>query len=165
MGKLSGAVSLISVILFLMYILVEKIVKKKELSIKIQTLPNAPLVDLDSVAYNLPSSSTIVLIHFNSSCDHCKYELREIKEKLSAFADTPIVLMSSENLATIKKTAIDFDIDSLPNVHFAKINAEHVFDTFGSLFLPHIFIYGKDRKLIKEFKGEAKVEAIVKYLP
>ncbi|MFM7853102.1 MAG: hypothetical protein ACKO96_14580 [Flammeovirgaceae bacterium] len=48
---------------------------------------------------------------------------------------------------------------------FAKINTEVVFDTFGSVSIPHIFIYDNEHKLIKEFKGETKMEAILQYLP
>ena len=160
-----GFVSLFAFMLFLAFGIIGKVVTKKELLNRIQTLPKAQLVDLDSLAYTLPSFSSTCLIHFNSGCEHCQYELREIKKNLAAFSNTQVVLMSSENIAVIKKASIDFGLDSLPNIHFTKINAEHVFDTFGSISIPHIFIYGKDRKLIKEFKGETKMEAILKYLP
>jgi hypothetical protein len=73
--------------------------------------------------------------------------------------------MSSESIKVIKRTSVDFGLEGIPNIHFVKINPEHVFETFGSLSLPHIFIYGNDRKLIKEFKGETKMDAILKYLP
>lgn len=72
--------------------------------------------------------------------------------------------MSSENISIIKKTSEDFGLAGLTNIHFTKINARDVFDTFGSVSVPHVFIYGKDSKLIKEFKGETKVEAILKYI-
>jgi hypothetical protein len=40
-----------------------------------------------------------------------------------------------------------------------------VFENYGSLSVPHLFLYGADRKLIKEFKGETKIEAILQYVP
>ncbi len=160
-----GAVSALAGLLFLVYLVIEKIAEKKGLTIKIQTLPKAPLVDLDSVAYTIPSATSTCLIHFNSGCEHCQYELKEINREQKAFINARVILMSSEDIAIIKKTSIDFGLASIHNIHFVKINPEHVFDTFGPLSLPHIFIYGKDRKLVKEFKGETKVEAILKYLP
>ncbi len=39
-----------------------------------------------------------------------------------------------------------------------------LFFTLIILSIPHIFIYGSDKKLRKEFKGETKAEAILKYL-
>jgi thiol-disulfide isomerase/thioredoxin len=160
-----GAVTLFALVLFLIFGIVEKLASKKEAKVKIETLPQATLVDLDSVAYTIPSVTFTCLIHFNSGCEHCQYELKEIKNNQKAFINTKVILVSSESIKVIKSTSVDFGLDGMPNIHFVKINPEHVFDTFGSLLLPHIFIYGKDSKLIKEFKGEAKVEAILKYLP
>jgi hypothetical protein len=74
-------------------------------------------------------------------------------------------MVSSEFIKEIKSFSIKYRLNDEPNVTFTKINPEDVYNTFGSVFIPHIFIYGKDRKLIKEFKGETKVEAILQYLP
>ena len=52
----------------------------------------------------------------------------------------------------------------LANIHFAKINQADAYNTFGSLAVPQIFIYGADGVLIKEFKGETKMEAVLQYL-
>lgn len=160
-----GAVTLFAFVLFLIFGIVEKLASKKEAKSKIETLPQAPFFSLDSVAYTIGPNSNICFIHFNSGCEHCQYELKEVKNNQKAFINTQIILMSSESLKVIKSTSSDFGLDGIPNIHFVKINPEHVFETFGPLSLPHILIYGKDRKLVKQFKGETKVEAILKYLP
>jgi hypothetical protein len=51
------------------------------------------------------------------------------------------------------------------NIKFLKINRDNVFENFGPLSTPHILIYNEDSKLVKEFKGETKIEAILQYLP
>lgn len=160
-----GAISLFALVLFLGYGIVEKLAAKKVAASKIQALPSAKLFALDSTAFQFPPSSTIILIHLNTGCEHCQYELKEIKANLSSFATGQVVLMSSENIHEIRKESEEFELTELPNIHFTKINPGDVFDTFGSLSVPHIFIYGKDKKLIKEFKGETKIEAILKYIP
>jgi len=88
--------------------------------------------------------------------------LGEIQKNVPAFADTEIVFMSSENLSVIREIPPQYTLTQ-PNFHFTKINPEDVFENFGSLSVPNIFIYGADGKLIKEFKGETKMEAILKY--
>lgn len=37
-------------------------------------------------------------------------------------------------------------------------------DIFGKSGVPASFIYDKNGKLVKQFKGEVKVEALLKYL-
>ena len=152
-----------SLLLFLMYNIIEKVAAKKEVQAKIQTLPiGVPLFTLDSTYYQLQRNRTVVLIYFNSECQHCQYELGEIQKNVPAFADTEIVFMSSENLSVIREIPPQYTLTQ-PNFHFTKINPEDVFENFGSLSVPNIFIYGADGKLIKEFKGETKMEAILKY--
>lgn len=159
-----GATTVFALLLFMGYSIVEKLATKKETVAKIKTLPTVRLFTMDSAIFQFPASSAIVLINFNTGCEHCQYELKEIKKNISSFSTGQVVLMSSENIQEIKKASGQYGLAGLENIHFTKINRDNVFDTFGSLSVPHIFIYGTDRKLIKEFKGETKIEAILQHL-
>lgn len=129
-----------------------------EASLNIYTVP-------DSSTFYFSSSSRVLLIFFNTECEHCQYEMKELKKNLASFKNTEVVLMSSENIFQIKKFSEEYGLAGQPNVHFTKINADQIYRTLGSLSVPYIFIYGKDRNLLKEFKGETRMEAIIKYLP
>jgi hypothetical protein len=161
---LAAFIVLFASALFLIYGIVEKVAAKKLVQFKTQTLPQARLFALDSSRFSFPPSA-LAIIFFNSGCEHCQYEMKEINKKQSLFLNDELVLLSSENISAIKKASEDFGFANMPNIHFAKINDEDVFSAFGSVSVPHIFIYDKDHRLIKEFKGETKVEAIAKYLP
>jgi thioredoxin-related protein len=161
----AGATLLITSVLFMVYGIVEKVIAMKVVGEKRLTLTTVPFFNTDSTNYRVDSANPILLIHFNSECDHCQYELAELSKNLKALKYATVLLMSSENIAVIKETAQDLGLADTPNVSFLKINRDNVFENFGSLSTPHIFIYGKDRKLIKEFKGETKMEAILQYLP
>jgi len=150
--------------LFLIYGIIEKVAAKKLVQFKTQTLPPARLFTLDSSRFSFPPFA-LAIIFFNSGCEHCQYEMKEISKKQSLFLNDELILLSSESISAIKKASEDFGLAHLSNIYFAKINDEEVFSTFGSVSVPHIFIYDKDHRLIKEFKGETKVEAIAKYLP
>ena len=78
----AGFTTLFALLLFLGYGIIEKLAAKREARTKIQTLPHARLFTLDSVAYQFNSASSIALIHFNTGCEHCQYELKEIKKKV-----------------------------------------------------------------------------------
>ncbi len=55
-------------------------------------------------------------------------------------------------------------LSDLGNIRFTKINQDEAYETFGSLAVPQIFIYGADGILIKEFKGETKIDVVLQYL-
>ncbi|MFM9840540.1 MAG: peroxiredoxin family protein [Cyclobacteriaceae bacterium] len=132
---------------------------------KIASLKSLPIVSMDSSIYELPKQAKpVIIILFNTSCEHCQYEATEIKKSISSFQKASILMVSSEPIKIIKAFSVQYGLDNEPSVTFAKINRDDVFETFGSVSIPHIFIYGKDHRLIKEFKGETKIEAILKYI-
>jgi len=137
---------------------------KQEIKNERLPLKFSRFVDVDSSALLFPKNHFIVLVFFNSECILCQNEALEISRNLPLLSNTTILLISSEPIDTIKAFAELYGLRNQPSVTFAKINSKDVFGTFGSVSIPHIFIYGKDRKLIKEFKGETKVEAILQYL-
>lgn len=161
----AGLTTLFALVLFMVYTIVEKVHAKKVVHNKIQTLSVGQLFRMDSTQFQMTSPRPILLVYFNSECEHCQYELTELKKNLPAFNAVSILLMSSENIATIKEAAQKFELAASPNAEFVKINRDDVFENFGSLSVPHLFLYGADRKLIKEFKGETKIEAILQHLP
>ena len=120
---------------------------------------------MDSTVFQLSSIPTTLLIYFNTECEHCQYEADEIKRSIKYFKEKKIVFISSENIKSIDEFSLTRGFNIYPFIYFVKIAPEDVYNTFGSIHAPHIFIYGKDRKLIKEFEGETKIEAILQYLP
>jgi thioredoxin-related protein len=161
----TGATLLIAAVLFMVYGIAEKVIAMKAIQEKKLNLTALPFFNTDSINYRVDSTNPVLLVHFNSECEHCQYELDELSKNLNALQHATILLMSSENIAVIKETAQDLGLADTPNVSFLKINRDNVFENFGSLSTPHIFIYDNEHKLIKEFKGETKMEAILQYLP
>lgn len=144
----------------------KKVQVSKSVKEKLNTLPVFSLVTLDglSLESSALAEGSLVLIHFNSECDHCQYEVQDIKNNIAAFSNTTLVFMSSEPLVKIRNFAGASGLDNYSNVLFTKIDSNDAFTSFGALAVPHVFIYGPDNKLVKEFKGETKAEAILKYL-
>jgi peroxiredoxin len=128
-------------------------------------IPQLRLTSVDTVDVNFATwSENVLLIYFNSDCSHCQYEAEEIKKNVDRLRKVKVVFMSSEPLSKIKLFAEAYKLDAQENIHFTNVNPEHVAVTFGALAIPHIFIYGPDKTLRKEFRGETKIEAILKYL-
>lgn len=140
--------------------------QKKERAISLSTFPKLSLLSLDSLGFRLESLplEPVVLIHFNSGCDHCQYEAAAIKASMNKFNSAQLVFFSTEPITVIRQFSEQYGLTGYFNIHFTKINAADVTATLGTLAVPHLFIYGADRKLLKEFRGETKPEAILKHL-
>ena len=70
----------------------------------------------------------------------------------------------SVSIMAIKAFGQTYGLLGQENVYFAHIPGEKVLITFGSVSVPHIFIYDKYGALQKEFKGETRIDAILKYI-
>ena len=158
----SGITIVFALAVFMVYSTLEQQTAKKLVQTKIQSTPvNVNLFTLDSTRFIFPLAKPVVFILYNSTCEHCQYELSQINAEINSFNNIELVFLSSEPILAIKKVALLFE--SHRNVNFIKINPEDVYDNFGTVRYPTILIYGTNGKLIKEFKGETKVEAILRY--
>jgi thiol-disulfide isomerase/thioredoxin len=131
------------------------------------TMPNFSAFSLDSVVVNstkLNPNFSNILIHFNSTCDHCQYEAQELLKNKEKFEKTNIILFSSEKLPTLNVFYKTYQLHKIPNLQIWKSHADTLQKYFGKLSTPHVFIYNAKKELIKSYQGETKIEAILKYI-
>jgi len=136
-------------------------VAKKE----INELPYLSFKKLDgtvTTTRDLPGASIIVL--FNSDCDHCQREAKAIQEKLSFFNDYTLQFIASDSVEIIKKFSADYGLDNHPNVQFGRAEGVDVYMNFGAIPTPSIYVYSKERRFVKSFKGETPVDDIISVL-
>jgi thioredoxin-related protein len=157
-------ISLLSGTLLLIYFLYEKISRNYLVQQNLEVLANFPLFDLDSTRFYLKPDRKTMLIYFDSECNYCEEEINDLSINIDSFKDLDIVLMSSELIRAIKLYQEKNRELQLANIRFVKINTEEAYDTFGSLAVPQIFIYRADGALIKKFKGETTIDAILQYI-
>ena len=127
-----------------------------------QQLPNFVVYTLDSIQFastHLRSDRPTVLVYFHSECGHCQYEARELKKHAGAFAQVNLLLISTENLSRLRAFSQAYGLEKLPLSH---MSASDVFRTFGSVPVPSLFVYNAQRKLVKHFQGETKMESVLK---
>jgi thiol-disulfide isomerase/thioredoxin len=105
----------------------------------------------------------LVLIYFNSECEYCKSEAREVVENKKQLEGIDLLFISSEPLPHIKQFGDNIGLSDLPNALFGKIDDETADKILGITSAPQLFIYNKEGKLTKQFKGSTKIEAIIKY--
>lgn len=104
-----------------------------------------------------------VILFFSPDCEHCQYEARAIVAKKNEFTNINLWWVSVADSTAIMKFSKTYGLNHLSNNYLAHLSAEKVYQTFGSVSVPHIFIYNNHKVLQKEFKGETKIDAILKY--
>lgn len=154
---------------WMLYSMQVKIKQKQVIQKNIEHLPNFTFYHPEDNSQFRPSSlvanQSILLIYFNSECEHCQYEASEIFKQQSQFKDTQILMVSSESIKAIESFSKKYKLGQIPFLRVLKVDAEAFYHTFGSLSVPSIFIYDTKQSLVKTFKGEVKVEKLLEYLP
>lgn len=105
-----------------------------------------------------------IFVYFNSECEHCQYEAKQISENLLEFQKAQLLFISFEPMDKIKTFALQYHLDGKEKVTFlqdAKGDFSEKFDVNG---IPYILIYNPNRDLVQKYKGEVKIEALLKHL-
>ncbi|ELR69721.1 hypothetical protein C900_04698 [Fulvivirga imtechensis AK7] len=101
---------------------------------------------------------TTILIFFNSECEHCQEEIKEVSKNIGELKKYQLFLISYEP----ENEALAFLSRYNLSNFYLKSSPEKVISAFeGSV--PQTLIYKKG-KLIQHFKGEVKIETILDLL-
>ena len=139
--------------------------KQKSAAPETNDLPAIILIDQDGKQFSartLPGN--MILIFFGASCDHCQREAQQIHENLKEFERYTLYFVSMDPFPVLLQFARTYGINDQPNIHFARADGASVFKSLGYMQTPTILIYDHNRKLVKRFDGETKVQEILKLL-
>jgi thioredoxin-related protein len=140
---------------------VYKIQDKEQQQTMISSLPSFNgLKDLKSLKPNTPS----VFIAFSPDCEHCQYEAKNINERRKDLEKAQIILFTSEKDSLTKVFAHTYGLDTLKNVQVISDKNDELYKFFQVESYPSVFIYNKEGQLVKLYKGETKIDAIIKHI-
>lgn len=132
--------------------------KEIELRLKAASLPDLDLTLVDGTTFVLPPGEPIVLIYFNSECDHCQRQINALKSNLAMFEGISVVLMSAQPYEEV--VAFASTLGTLQNIRVVQCKPEEIAEKFGVLSLPQIFVYDAKGALAGLFYGETGAAVI-----
>lgn len=144
-----------------------KIQQKKEVAARIERVPDfsfKTLAGKDFTNTQLAGATTIFL-YFNSECEYCQEEAKEIKKSLSKFKNVQLIFVSNETLEKIKFFSEHYKLSQYDNICFLHDSRNDFTLLFGAATIPYSLVYDGDQVLIATFKGFVKVENLLKVLP
>ena len=140
---------------------------KNEQAAKLQQRPNLSAVHFIANSKNTPTmidGKPTLIILFNSECEHCQYEAEQLQKRHREFAQASVYLLTTEAPIRAHAFARHYGLDSLAMMHVGTLTREEAYSAFGPTSVPHLFIYGPDGQLRKQYKGETKIDALLNYL-
>ncbi|MEY4931610.1 MAG: hypothetical protein RI909_2334 [Bacteroidota bacterium] len=133
-----------------------------------QEINELPYLNYKTLGGEVSSTRTLsgssILILFNTDCDHCQREAKEIGEKIEAFKNYELLFIASDSIHQIENFGKTYQIADKPNIKFGRAEGQDVYMNFGAISTPAIYIYNRERKFVKSFLGETPVEELIKYL-
>jgi cytochrome oxidase Cu insertion factor (SCO1/SenC/PrrC family) len=140
-------------------------VQTQEAPTEVNELPPIVLIEENGARFSVSGlSGNLVLIFFGADCDHCQREATEIYKNIGGFEHYTLYFVSLDPFPMITRFAKDYKLNTQSNIHFVRAEGSTVFKALGSFPTPTILIYSANKKLVKRFDGETKVEEILKLL-
>lgn len=157
----------IGLLSFLLYNVVTKSIRKKEIAKTLQTIPVFSFTTLNNTSFtnkDLKSNAPVIFIYFNTDCDFCQHEAKSIEEKITDFSNIQLLFVSTEPIDSIRTFAEKYKLLNYDQVNFLQ-DRNYIFSTqFDANSIPYSLIYDKNQHLKKKHKGQLKAETILKEL-
>ena len=160
-------IGIISLLSYLGYSVITKVKQKNKISKQIQTIPKFELKTLDNVSFtnqNLKQNVSTVFIYFNSDCDFCHHEAKNISQNLNKFKNVQFIFVSFEETEVIKKFAELHKLNNKESIIFLEDKKGEFSTIFNASSIPYILIYDKNNELIKKHKGQLNASGILRVL-
>jgi thiol-disulfide isomerase/thioredoxin len=103
-----------------------------------------------------------VLVFFSPGCDHCEYEIESIIHKADSFNNVIIFLVSDQPVKNLKAISEQYELQKYPQIEILYGDYECTKSVYGIIMFPTTFIYDRDFRLTKIFRGETSASAILK---
>ena len=131
-----------------------------ELRQRASRLPNLHLTEVDGRPFTPTSTKPVVLIYFNSTCDHCQRQVAALEKGWQGFDDVSLVLMSVQPEDELSAFAAALSFPPTADVNVVRCRPAEIAGAFGVLSLPQIFVYSREGNLLGLFAGETPPAAI-----
>ena len=141
---------------------------KKTATQKVQILQHSCFESLhcgqicvDGFNPNLPT----VILYFHPECEHCQYEANEIGRQPERFAKANMILITpDDSIKRVEAFAGKYKLWQVDNLVILLDLKGQFKKEFGTSVVPSVFIYGANKRLLKQFVGEVKMEAVLKII-
>lgn len=111
-----------------------------------------------------PSGRTVVVL-YNSSCGHCRYELGMLDRNAERIRGANLVIVTTED--SVARGAVRRDwprLAALPGVAWGTVDRSEFLRGYGTLATPAFFVFEPDGTLRARIVGETRLENLLRQI-
>ena len=169
MKKIIASLIIIITLIGLAYMgvnIIQKQAIKKQIESTIQKLPILSFYTTNQEIFTFENNpqKNILIIYFHPVCEHCQYEAKQISKHQDKFKGTYILMVSPAQLDDIKQFQTDYQLGEITNLKMLWDKDRKFEAYFGTSTFPTVLIYNSNNELQKKYKGEVKIDAIIKHI-
>jgi len=113
----------------------------------------------------LNNDANLFLMLFNPTCEHCEDMTVKLKEHISLFKQSNLVLVAGSAMAPyFEYFTNNTRIKDVPAIRLAVDSSNYIEKTFHYRDLPQINIYNSDRQLLRTFNGSIPMDSLKQYI-
>jgi thiol-disulfide isomerase/thioredoxin len=131
-------------------------------------IPPIELLLPDSVSIfqttTLSRKKPVVLLFFNTTCDHCQKEAVDLVKNKSVLKKIQLVMISSENLQLISKFYDQYELSAISNLIIGKDFRNNGMKHFQYETVPFCAIYSRHHQFIASLERDFNTEKILQQL-
>jgi thioredoxin-related protein len=139
-----------------------KLERKERITEKISSVQMIPYTAISGEKKEvIETGMPVIIFFFNSECEHCQSEAKLVSKHNQDFKKALVYFFSTEEVSSIQRFSEDYQLE-----HFevGRVDYKEVAYPMGVNTFPMCFIYSSEGKLLKQYKGEVKIEAITNYI-
>ncbi len=158
---------ILSVMLFFGYKIVTNIKNKNQMQKNIASILNFQFYNLQNQFFtndSLTKKQPTLLLFFNTTCEHCQYETEQIKKNNASFRMSNVLFISRQPKNDIQLFDSIYHLSKYSFIKLLRDSTDYTYKIFGINSFPSSIVYNAEGKLVKSFKGETKIEAIISAL-
>jgi len=150
-------------IVFLVYRIYAGVLTKREVAKRITVLPEFDFTTPDRQSFDrgdIPNDIPVALIYFNTTCPHCNSEIADILTHSTLLDSIYFLMVSRQKPELLSQFFHEKKLKGWNNIVVVADTRDLFPKIFGTAMVPTLLLYGKDRRLVKIFKGETSAKAI-----
>ncbi|SMO69201.1 AhpC/TSA family protein [Gracilimonas mengyeensis] len=143
------------------YILFQGMIEEQEVRDRTDTLPEDMQLEYlySPHAMNQAEARPIIINYFNTGCQYCQAEIKDMHDHADLTKEAWIILVSNESSSAINEFTESFPIDTT-RFSIARDYSGSVRDFFGVEVVPATMVYTTDSTLTERFKGQVRADAL-----
>ena len=156
-----------SIVVYLPYKIYSGITTKNKIIRNREILPDFCFNTLDDTLFNLKNikkGNSSIIVFFDPDCYHCTYEIESIIKNIDSLENTNILMVSNQPVIKLKHFYNQYNLDNYPQIKLLYAGYQDFISVFGDANVPTTFIYDESNKLLRLFKGEVGIEAIIRVI-